>query len=115
VRGISGGEKKRVSIGIELVTDPDLLFLDEPTSGLDASTALNIISLIKELAKARGMVVLMTIHQPRTDILDLFDKIILLSVGKTVWYGRTDSAIEHFNKLGFPLPNKTNPSDRKFY
>ena len=55
----------------------------------------------------------MTIHQPRTDILELFDKIILLSVGKTVWFGRTDSAIDHFNKLGFPLPNKTNPSDRK--
>lgn len=65
-RGISGGERKRVSIGIELVTDPSILFLDEPTSGLDAFNALKIITTIKELAVKQGKVVLMTIHQPRT-------------------------------------------------
>ena len=57
------------------------------------------------------MVVLLTIHQPRTDILELFDNIILLSAGKTVWCGTSEGAISHFEKLGWPLPDKTNPSD----
>ncbi|KAJ1327234.1 hypothetical protein BSLG_010576 [Batrachochytrium salamandrivorans] len=88
-RGISGGERKRVSIGIELVTDPQILFLDEPTSGLDAFNSLNIVSTIKQLAAKQGKIVLMTIHQPRTDILELFDKIILLSMGRCLWFGNT--------------------------
>ncbi|KAJ3265513.1 ATP-binding cassette sub- G member 2 [Chytriomyces hyalinus] len=111
VRGISGGERKRVSIGVELVTDPKILFLDEPTSGLDSSNALGILETIKKLAVERGMIVLMTIHQPRTEILDLFDKILLLSVGKTLWFGSTNDALEHFAEMGYPLPAKTNPSD----
>eukprot|EP00842_Homolaphlyctis_polyrhiza_P003323 jgi/Hompol1/3992/HPOL_000688-RA len=110
-RGISGGERKRVSIGIELVANPRILFLDEPTSGLDAFNALNVIATIKDLAVKQNKIVLMTIHQPRTDILDLFDKIILLSVGKMVWFGDTQAALEHFAALGHPLPAKTNPSD----
>lgn len=65
-RGISGGERKRVSIGVELVSDPSILFLDEPTSGLDAFNALNIIKAIKEMAVRDGKICLMTIHQPRT-------------------------------------------------
>ncbi|KAJ3269080.1 hypothetical protein HDV01_001888 [Terramyces sp. JEL0728] len=111
VRGISGGERKRVSIGIELVTNPHILFLDEPTSGLDAFNAFNTIQSIKELAKKENKLVLMTIHQPRTDILELFDKVMLLSVGKVMWFGSTPDAIVHFDKLGFKLPKNTNPSD----
>ncbi|KAJ3248294.1 ATP-binding cassette sub- G member 2 [Chytriomyces hyalinus] len=111
VRGISGGERKRVSIGVELVTKPKILFLDEPTSGLDSSNALGILETIKRLAVERGMIVLMTIHQPRTEILDLFDKILLLSVGKTLWFGPTNDALVHFAEMGYPLPPKTNPSD----
>ncbi|KAJ3084541.1 P-loop containing nucleoside triphosphate hydrolase protein [Rhizoclosmatium globosum] len=110
-RGISGGERKRVSIGVELVTNPKILFLDEPTSGLDSANSLGILETIKKLAVSRGMIVLMTIHQPRTEILELFDKILLLSLGKTLWFGPTNAALEHFNDLGFPLPPKTNPSD----
>lgn len=103
-RGISGGERKRVSIGIEMVTNPQVFFLDEPTSGLDAFNAFNIIQTIKQVAKAQGKVVLMTIHQPRTDILEMFDKIILLSAGKEVFSGTLDNAITHFDKLGYTLP-----------
>jgi ABC-type multidrug transport system ATPase subunit/ABC-type multidrug transport system permease subunit len=110
-RGISGGERKRVAIGVELVTNPHILFLDEPTSGLDAFNAYNAMEAIKNLAKSENKIVLMTIHQPRTDILELFDKIILLSAGKTLWFGDLDGAIEHFDRLGYPLPPKTNPSD----
>lgn len=85
--------------------------MDEPTSGLDSFTAFNIISTIKNLAVTQNKIVLMTIHQPRTDILELFDKVILLSAGKLVWYGKTLDALDHFEKLGYPLPPKTNPSD----
>lgn len=110
-RGVSGGERKRVSIGIELVTNPKVLFLDEPTSGLDAFNALNVMEVIKTLAVKQNKIVLLTIHQPRTDILDLFDNIILLSMGKTVFFGHLDDGLKHFASLGYPLPDKTNPSD----
>ena len=98
-RGISGGERKRVSIGIELVTDPQILFLDEPTSGLDAFNAFNAMDTLKKLAKTENKIILVTIHQPRTDILELFDKIILLSMGKSVWFGPTSDCIDHFQKV----------------
>ncbi|KAH6563261.1 hypothetical protein BASA62_008687 [Batrachochytrium salamandrivorans] len=109
--GISGGERKRVSIGIELVADPKILFLDEPTSGLDAFTALNILENIKQLAVKQSKIVLMTIHQPRADILELCDNISLLSNGTSVWFGSTSDALDHFFKLGYGLPEKTNPGD----
>ncbi|KAJ3330847.1 hypothetical protein HDU76_004693 [Blyttiomyces sp. JEL0837] len=111
VRGISGGERKRVSIGIELVTDPKVLFLDEPTTGLDAATSLALLKLIKNMARERGMIVLMTIHQPRVEVLDLLDSLIILSRGKTMWFGPTSDALTHFSRLGFNLPPKTNPTD----
>ena len=88
-KGISGGERKRVSIGVELITEPDILFLDEPTSGLDAFNAFNVIENLKNLAMEQSKIIVLTIHQPRTDILELFDKIILLSIGKPVWFGTT--------------------------
>ncbi|KAI8927875.1 P-loop containing nucleoside triphosphate hydrolase protein [Entophlyctis helioformis] len=92
-RGISGGERKRVSIGIEMVTDPQILFLDEPTSGLDAFTAFNIIDTIKRLAVKQDKIV------------------VLLSAGRTLWLGPTRDALAHFESLGYSLPDKTNPSD----
>ncbi|KAJ3342991.1 hypothetical protein HDU91_000456, partial [Kappamyces sp. JEL0680] len=81
-RGISGGERKRVSIGVEM-----------PTSGLDAFNAFNAMESLKKLASTEKKIVLCTIHQPRTDILDLFDRIVLLSAGKLVWFGTTQEAI----------------------
>jgi energy-coupling factor transporter ATP-binding protein EcfA2 len=110
-RVISGGERKRVSIGIELVTDPQILFLDEPTSGLDAFTALNIIKTIKDFAISERKIVLMTIHQPRTDILNLIDKVFLVSMGQCVWFGPSKGALEHFAGLGYSIPLRLNPSD----
>ncbi|KAJ3371066.1 hypothetical protein HDU91_005589 [Kappamyces sp. JEL0680] len=111
VRGISGGERKRVSIAIELMTFPKLLILDEPTSGLDSFTAFNTIKMVKEMAVKRNMVVIATLHQPRTDILDQLDTILLLSAGKTLFFGPTASALDHFASLGHVLPPKVNPSD----
>ena len=110
-RGISGGERKRVSIGVELVSDPRLIFLDEPTSGLDAFTAHYIVESIKRLAEDEFRTILMTIHQPRANILQLFDKILLLSQGKTVFFGNLDDALAHFEKCGYECPRHDNPAD----
>jgi ABC-type multidrug transport system ATPase subunit len=76
MRGISGGEKKRTSIGVELVTNPTVLFLDEPTSGLDSYAALETVKLLKELSN-QGCTVLCTIHQPSSEIYSVFDKCTL--------------------------------------
>jgi ABC-type multidrug transport system ATPase subunit len=111
IRGVSGGERKRVSIGQELLTTPHILFLDEPTSGLDAFTSFNIINTMKQIAVKRNKIVIMTIHQPRTDIINLIDKVLLLSSGKTMWLGSTKDALVHFSSLGYVIPPKTNPSD----
>lgn len=111
-RGVSGGERKRTSIAVELVADTKLLFLDEPTSGLDAFTAFYIIEMIKErLAKEQRRTVLMTIHQPRANILSMFDKILLLSQGRTIFFGSLDDALRHFERLGHKCPELENPAD----
>lgn len=85
-RGVSGGERKRISIGYEIITNPSLLVLDEPTSGLDSSTALRITKLLKQEA-SRGMSILATIHQPSSELLFQFDRIIVLSEGYTIYSG----------------------------
>lgn len=80
-RGVSGGEKKRVNIGVELMSKPSILFLDEPTSGLDSSSALLVMGSLKKLVESQGVTVLSVIHQPRKAIFDSFDSLILLGVG----------------------------------
>ncbi|KAI9007134.1 P-loop containing nucleoside triphosphate hydrolase protein [Gaertneriomyces semiglobifer] len=111
VGGISGGEKKRVSIGIELVADPGLLFLDEPTTGLDAATSQNLIALLKRYAKKTGKTLIMTIHMPRETILDLLDVVGLMAQGKNVWFGPPNEALQLFESQGFHIPMHTNPAD----
>ncbi|KAL9379865.1 hypothetical protein Peur_028347 [Populus x canadensis] len=86
-RGISGGEKRRVSVGLDLVHDPGVLLIDEPTSGLDSASALNIILLLKSMAIKQGKTIVLTIHQPGFRILELFDKILLLSNGTVHHHG----------------------------
>ena len=86
IRGISGGERKRTHIGMELIMDPSVLFLDEPTSGLDASTANSVLLLLKNMA-SNGRTIIMTIHQPRYSIYRLFDNLTLLVRGKMVYHG----------------------------
>eukprot|EP00930_Biecheleria_cincta_P027070 TRINITY_DN1901_c1_g1_i1.p1 TRINITY_DN1901_c1_g1~~TRINITY_DN1901_c1_g1_i1.p1 ORF type:complete len:1123 (+),score=151.60 TRINITY_DN1901_c1_g1_i1:451-3369(+) len=110
-RGISGGQKKRVNIGIELVSRPSVLMLDEPTSGLDSTTALSIIHSLKNLAEM-GMTVVMSIHQPRYSLFELFDEVLLLGLGgRTVFLGPSDGALPYFEGLGFELPKNENPAD----
>ncbi|KAJ1885276.1 hypothetical protein LPJ66_010197, partial [Kickxella alabastrina] len=109
-RGVSGGERKRVSIGLELVTDPSILVLDEPSSGLDSSSAEMVVSLTKEMSRERNLCTLMTIHQPSAEMVAKFDKLILLSQGKLVYMGPADKVLSYFERLGFPSTN-SNPAN----
>eukprot|EP01097_Dermamoeba_algensis_P001150 TRINITY_DN1426_c0_g2_i1.p1 TRINITY_DN1426_c0_g2~~TRINITY_DN1426_c0_g2_i1.p1 ORF type:complete len:618 (+),score=118.93 TRINITY_DN1426_c0_g2_i1:145-1998(+) len=110
-RGISGGERRRVSIATELVTDPGVVFLDEPTSGLDSETALSVIDLLHKLAAEEGKTIVFTIHQPSSEIYALFDNLILMSEGQIVYFGRAANAADHFASIGLPVPEHSNPAD----
>ncbi|KAF2541065.1 hypothetical protein F2Q68_00030279, partial [Brassica cretica] len=95
LRGVSGGERKRVSIGQEILINPSLLFLDEPTSGLDSTTAQRIVSILWELARG-GRTVVTTIHQPSSRLFYMFDKILLLSEGNPIYFGLGSNAMDYF-------------------
>ncbi|KAH9270896.1 hypothetical protein BASA83_006849 [Batrachochytrium salamandrivorans] len=111
-RGLSGGEKRRVSIACELVTSPSILFLDEPTSGLDAYNAYNVIESLVLLARNYQRTVIFTIHQPRSNIYALFDQLVLLAKGRVVYSGPAQEAvIDHFSQLGFECPLGYNIAD----
>ncbi|KAJ1793418.1 hypothetical protein LPJ59_004728 [Coemansia sp. RSA 2399] len=110
-RGISGGERKRVSIGVGLVTDPDMIVLDEPTSGLDSNSAEMVVELVRDITRSRGIASMMTVHQPNANMLKCFDRILLLSQGHLVYFGSADEAISYFESKGFPCPMRQNPAD----
>ncbi|KAL1975489.1 hypothetical protein VTN31DRAFT_3881 [Thermomyces dupontii] len=110
-RGISGGEKRRVGIACELVTSPSILFLDEPTSGLDAYNAFNVIECLVTLAKTYHRTVIFTIHQPRSNIVALFDRLILLANGRTVYSGPFSTCQTYFDRVGYPCPPGFNIAD----
>ena len=99
-KGISGGERRRVSVGIGLVTDPSVIFLDEPTSGLDSETAVSLITCLKKLA-SRHRTVCCTIHQPNSDITEMFDDLLLLASGRMVYMGPWQESMGFFQQNGF--------------
>ncbi|XWS27975.1 hypothetical protein CRYUN_Cryun25bG0026400 [Craigia yunnanensis] len=109
-RGVSGGERKRVSIGQELLINPSLLFLDEPTSGLDSTTAQRIVSTLLELAKG-GRTIVLTIHQPSSRLFYMFHKVLLLSEGNALYYGQGSAAMDYFSSIGYDPSVAMNPSD----
>ena len=111
IKGVSGGERKRVCVAMELLTHPRLLFLDEPTSGLDSVTALSLTKTLKELAASGECTVVCTIHQPQTKIFNLFDDLMLLKAGLVVYYGPADKTVDFFAEAGYPCPPLTNPAD----
>ncbi|ELT98073.1 hypothetical protein CAPTEDRAFT_116801 [Capitella teleta] len=111
VRGISGGERRRVSIAVQLLQDPDILLLDEPTTGLDSFTAHYLVSVLAKLARSQKRIILMSIHQPRSDIFGLFDQIGILSLGEVIYFGPQISLVPYFTRLGFPCPIYANPLD----
>ncbi|NWV58977.1 ABCG2 protein, partial [Malurus elegans] len=109
-RGVSGGERKRTNIGMELITDPAILFLDEPTTGLDASTANAVLLLLKRMAK-QGKTIIFSIHQPRYSIFRLFDSLTLLAAGRVLYHGPAQHAIEYFQAIGYQCEPYNNPAD----
>ncbi|KAF5781112.1 putative ABC transporter, AAA+ ATPase domain, ABC-2 type transporter [Helianthus annuus] len=110
-KGLSGGQKRRVSICIEILTRPKLLFLDEPTSGLDSAASYYVMSRIARLDQHEGRTIIASIHQPCSEVFGLFHNLCLLSSGRTVYFGKTSSANDFFSLNGFPCPNFQNPSD----
>lgn len=109
-RGVSGGERKRVCIGVEVITNPSVLFLDEPTSGLDSYTALAIVRLLKKQTR-RGRTVITTLHQPSSDIYKLFDKLLVVADGHIIYHGGPYDAITWFERIGYKFPEYGNPAD----
>ena len=110
VKGLSGGEKKRTSIATEMLVDPSMIFLDEPTTGLDSKNALILASIFQMFA-SNGRTVVSTIHQPSTELLSKFDKVICMCNGEIVFCGTPEELPIHFGSLGYPVPQNTNPGD----
>lgn len=109
-KGISGGQKKRLSIASEMLSNPSLVFLDEPTSGLDSSLAYDVLEVMIKLAREKKTVIC-TIHQPRSQLFQLFDQLVLLCGGKIVYHGPAAGAQEYFASIGHPCPWQFNPAD----
>ncbi|PJF17403.1 hypothetical protein PSACC_02790 [Paramicrosporidium saccamoebae] len=112
-KGISGGERKRTAIGMEMVVNPGMLFLDEPTTGLDTFTAFTVILSLSRLAKL-GRTVVATIHQPSSEIFGLIDDLLILSRGRVAYFGPADKTVDYFARNGYQCPQYSNPPDYIF-
>ncbi|XP_026867371.2 ATP-binding cassette sub-family G member 5 [Electrophorus electricus] len=108
--GISGGERRRVSIASQLLQDPKVILLDEPTTGLDSMTANQIVVLLAELAK-RDRIVIVTIHQPRSELFRIFSRIAIMSCGELVFCGQPEEMVDFFSICGYECPEYCNPFD----
>lgn len=108
-RGISGGERKRVSIGVDVIHDPPILLLDEPTSGLDSSSALHVVELLSSMARAKQRTIVLSIHQPSYRILQCIPNFLILSHGSVVHHGSLESLELAITRQGFRIPPQINP------
>ena len=109
-KGCSGGEKRRTSIGVQLLSNPSVLFLDEPTTGLDATSAFQLVRTLKTLAE-KGRTIVTTIHQPRSEIYGIFDNLVILTKGAPVYSGTRQRCLPYFEEIGHSLPPFTNPAE----
>ncbi|CAB9524017.1 Putative white-brown complex homolog protein 30 [Seminavis robusta] len=107
----SGGEKKRVNIGTELLTDPMVLLLDEPTSGLDSTSAVSLIRLLSSLARDQGKTVLTTIHQPSSQLFRSFDRLLMISEGHVVYFGTPVASLDYLRNQNLACPEGYNAAD----
>ncbi|GMH05854.1 hypothetical protein Nepgr_007694 [Nepenthes gracilis] len=110
VKGISGGERKRTSIGYEILVDPSLLLLDEPTSGLDSTSANRLLQILQGVAEG-GRTIITTIHQPSSRMFHTFNKILLIAEGYPVYYGKAREAMDYFSSLSFKPEIPMNPAE----
>ncbi|KAL4435933.1 hypothetical protein ABPG77_000695 [Micractinium sp. CCAP 211/92] len=110
MKGISGGQRRRVSVGVELVKKPRVLFMDEPTSGLDSEMAVSLVDTLVRLAR-QNRTVCTTIHQPNSYITSKFDDFMLLHAGSVAYFGPWSESVSYFASQGCPCPQYTNPTD----
>ncbi|XP_065053013.1 protein white-like isoform X1 [Rhopilema esculentum] len=110
IRGISGGEMKRLSFASEILTNPSLLFVDEPTSGLDAFMAQSVIGALQKMSDS-GRTIVATIHQPSSEVYNMFNKVLYMSEGRVAYIGKTQDALPFFSNLGYVCPANYNPAD----
>ncbi|OJJ46798.1 hypothetical protein ASPZODRAFT_117642 [Penicilliopsis zonata CBS 506.65] len=110
-KGLSGGQKKRLSIASRLVTSPKILFLDEPTSGLDSALSLEVCSYLKKVGRRNNLIIIASIHQPSSATFQQFDKLCLLSRGKTCYFGPVAGCVAYFDSIGYPIPAETNSAE----
>ncbi|TKA52191.1 hypothetical protein B0A53_05035 [Rhodotorula sp. CCFEE 5036] len=110
-RGISGGQKRRVTIACSVVAKPRILVLDEPTSGLDATSGKEVVAFLRRLAKEQNVLVVCTIHQPNFDTFSLFDRLLLLAGGQVMYDGPTATLPDYLASIDSPVPQHVNPAD----
>lgn len=114
IKGISGGEKRRLSLGMEMVTEPSILFLDEPSSGLDAFNAYKVVHILRGMAHTQGRTIVCTIHQPSSEVFHMFDDLLVMAAGQIIYLGEAEAMVEYFAGLGYRCPTYTNPADYLF-
>lgn len=110
VKGISGGEMKRLAFASEVLTNPSIMFCDEPTSGLDSFMAQNVVSVLRDMA-AQGRTIVCTIHQPSSEVFAMFDHLLLMADGRVAYLGKNQDAVGFFSGLGLNCPVNYNPAD----
>ncbi|CAI9265798.1 unnamed protein product [Lactuca saligna] len=111
IRGVSGGERKRVSIAHEMLVNPSLLILDEPTSGLDSTAAHRLVSTLAGLAHQKGKTVVTSVHQPSSRVFQMFDTVLVLSEGRCIYFGKASEAMSYFESVDFRPSFPMNPAD----
>ena len=109
-KGISGGERRRLAFASEMITNPSILFCDEPTTGLDSYMAMTLVECMRNLTK-QGKTIICTIHQPSSELFQIFDSLCILSEGRLAYLGNQTNAFEFFDIAGWSCPAKYNPAD----
>lgn len=110
VRGLSGGERKRLSIACELISSPPVIILDEPTSGLDSYQAAQVVETLRKLADS-GKTIIAVMHQPSQSVFAMFDDLLLVSEGQLMYYGEVSKVRNYMKDLGYPCSKDTGTAE----